>query len=218
MGVFDLEWLRKKQGVKVIAQQFTGPLNLSAGLANQLGAAAVNALRASVVPKNEVKFDACLNQTFRFASEITSHPVETGLDISDHIHRSPRSLALEGVITSTPLKILGGLTFDLAEPSVSFDRPGDDRAIEIFEKLLSMWEKRQLVTVVTSFQALQDMAIEEIVVDREKMTSRSIEFGISLTQVTVADEQFTDMLVDLDSKLLGAGGTQDLGTQSTGEL
>ena len=50
-----------------------------------------------------IPIDAVTSETFEFSSDITSHPVETDTDISDHIVLKPRTLSLEGVVSETPL-------------------------------------------------------------------------------------------------------------------
>lgn len=50
-----------------------------------------------------IPIDAITSESFDFTSDITSHPVETDTDISDHVILKPRTLSLEGVVSETPL-------------------------------------------------------------------------------------------------------------------
>lgn len=49
--------------------------------------------------------DATLSEQFDAPIEITKHPVEKGNDVSDHIILRPESVAIEGVITNTPMDL-----------------------------------------------------------------------------------------------------------------
>ncbi len=46
--------------------------------------------------------DVSISETHSLESEITQHPVEVGIDITDNIRNKPRPLRIDGVVTDTP--------------------------------------------------------------------------------------------------------------------
>jgi len=46
--------------------------------------------------------DATLSESFDAPMEVTQHPVENGIDISDHIILKPQKVIIDGIITETP--------------------------------------------------------------------------------------------------------------------
>ncbi len=61
-----------------------------------------------------IEFDVVTVEHPTFASEITTHPVEEGVDVADHVRQQLTRVAIEGVITNTPINTttlgLTGLT------------------------------------------------------------------------------------------------------------
>ncbi len=53
-----------------------------------------------------VLLDASINEQHVASAQITSHQVETGADVSDHIRPMPRRLTVEMMITDTPIRSL----------------------------------------------------------------------------------------------------------------
>ena len=48
-------------------------------------------------------FDAEVREEYVLGSDVTTHPVELGANISDHVRPRLKELIVEGVITNTPL-------------------------------------------------------------------------------------------------------------------
>ncbi len=69
-----------------------------------------NILRATVDGKGVyIPIDCITDESFDIPAEITSHPVENNIDVSDHIILRPKKLKLEGVISASPLDLSASL-------------------------------------------------------------------------------------------------------------
>jgi hypothetical protein len=55
-------------------------------------------------PTDIVYFDLTLSEVYEETSEITSHPVETGVNVVDHVRPNPLTVSLQGYVTNTPLE------------------------------------------------------------------------------------------------------------------
>jgi hypothetical protein len=53
----------------------------------------------------EIEFDAVLRLTPNTSSTATSHPVQKGAPISDHVRPEPLRLSVEAMVTNTPIKV-----------------------------------------------------------------------------------------------------------------
>jgi hypothetical protein len=57
---------------------------------------------------SELVVDAFFSETHGLSSESTKHPIEAGGDFMDHIGNQQVSLQLEGIISNTPMSLMGG--------------------------------------------------------------------------------------------------------------
>ena len=57
----------------------------------------------------KLELDATIRESHNFKNDVTDYPVEDGFDISDHVVQAPERIVIEGFISNTPPKILGGL-------------------------------------------------------------------------------------------------------------
>lgn len=50
-----------------------------------------------------IELDAVISEAHESGADVTEHPVEAGVAITDHVRRKLRTLEIQGVVTSTPL-------------------------------------------------------------------------------------------------------------------
>jgi len=62
-----------------------------------------------------IVLDALIKEDYSADAEPTTHPVEDGADITDHVILRPRTLSIEGVVTETPL---GGFVDSLVNAGI----------------------------------------------------------------------------------------------------
>jgi hypothetical protein len=60
--------------------------------------------------------DVSLREQHNLAAEVTRHPVEDGVDITDHVREQPEQLQIEGLVTNQPIELprshMSGVTAD----------------------------------------------------------------------------------------------------------
>jgi len=54
-----------------------------------------------------LKLDASLKESHNRTARVTENEIEDGSVISDHVKLDPKTLTMEGVISDTPISILG---------------------------------------------------------------------------------------------------------------
>ena len=85
-----------------------------------------------------IKFDLILDETHNLSNQVSSHSVEDGSVISDHIKNNLMNGTLTGVVTNFTIGRVTALS--------SFFT---NRVHEAFGNLEKLWKERTLVTIIT---------------------------------------------------------------------
>jgi len=144
-------------------------------------------------PKSKVRvglvnFDATIRESHRKANEVTSHPVEAGVEISDHIRPQPEEIEINGVVSNTPIQFLPSEAKSPLEGTVA---RAANRAEVAYKELQRVMDDGELVTVVTKLRAYGNMAITSFAVDREAATGNVLNATLALRQVVTVESQVT---------------------------
>jgi hypothetical protein len=152
-----------------------------------------------------ITFDLILSEDHSFGNAISSHDIEDGSTISDHIENELVSGSLSGLISNFSLKV-EGLT--------------SNRAQDAFDEIRRLWRSREPVTIVTVLSVYEDYAIRDISVARSEATGEAIALNISFREIRrvslrrvnlEVDITVTDMNDDLSRQ---AAPQSDLGRQT----
>lgn len=155
-----------------------------------------------------VELDASISETHTKRVEATTHPVERGAKITDHLRPEPSEIVIEGLVSNTPVgrgaavravEFAGtGNMFMSAGVEASFATPG--YAEEAFAKLRDIAERGELVTVVTSLTTYTDMAIVSLDVPRDRSTGDAIRFSCTLRQIVLVENKVTAVRPQTDPR------------------
>lgn len=121
--------------------------------------------------------DATITQSHELASDVTRHPVEEGASVADNIQPAPRTLSLQGIVAYAP--ILGPLEV-IAALTIGPDR---ERPSKAWEQLKRAHEKRELVTVETTLETYENMAIKRLTVPKEARNGNDLAFTMDLEEI-----------------------------------
>lgn len=127
-------------------------------------------------------FDAVPRETHRGQSQLTDHPVEDGVVVSDHTIDQPDELELTAIVSNRPILLFARAR---AEPSV----PGGDpqtRAEDAYAEIVRLRKTASLVDVSTRLRDYAAMQIVSETVTRDKDTSEIIEISIRIREFRVA--------------------------------
>jgi hypothetical protein len=149
----------------------------------------------------DVVIDATLSEVVTLSSTITEHPIETKESISDHIFKNPLKIKIEGYITDSPLKVMGLLELPLQSNSVDklinnvksflpFNMAAKPSQ-QAYQLLKQLHADRQLMSVVTGFEAFGNMAIEKLEFKSDTDTGERLEFSAELVQINFASVKKT---------------------------
>jgi len=129
-----------------------------------------------------ITFDAAITENHSSNTEVTDHPVESGVDITDHLKRLPDELSLVGVVTDDPLVV------DRSVNATPANTGGDSnqRAVSAYAFLRLSKDRGKLVRVFTRLRDYRNMAITSLNVTRDAGSSRSISAEIELREILIA--------------------------------
>lgn len=153
-----------------------------------------------------VTVDASVEELHEKSSEVTEHPVEVGVDTSDHIRSKPDHLRITGIITNHPIVFLGSL---LAPSPVNTDNISVvDRAQRADEEFRRIMNAGELVNVSTTLREYKNMAITGYSVTRTSQKGASLHFVMEVRELVLVTTERVDVPVPVNA---ANGPTSELG-------
>jgi len=125
----------------------------------------------------ELQADLTITESHQRRAEVTSHPVESGATISDHIILPPETVQLDGFVTDA--------TITEAETASL------GRTQEIFDSLEQLWNETDVVTVVTGYKTYENMVIVDLSLPRDRPSS--MRFSMTLQKLTVVETEMAQI-------------------------
>lgn len=148
-----------------------------------------------------LELDATLTETHSAENEVTEHPVETGVNIADHIRPKPKTLTLRGIISNAPI------TRAQRDNAATLAAQGSlGRAESAYTQLLALADGGTTVQVATSLKVYEAMAIKSLSIPRDIKTGDVVDFTATFTEVRVVSSKVVDV-----TNLLRAKKAAELG-------
>lgn len=132
--------------------------------------------------------DAAISEEDSLNSEVTSNPVEEGIDTTDNVRLLPDVLALECAVSNTPTTAVQTARGSSALTNATSSLPSD----EAYEKLKAMRRaKKRVEIVVSDGRRYVDMVCTKIGVPRSIATLGGLRFRVSFQQIEVVKNERT---------------------------
>jgi hypothetical protein len=144
----------------------------------------------------ELFIDASYVEIIDFSSDITSHPVETGSSISDHVYLNPIKIKFEGAILDSSTDIISTIqnTASLFSGNILDNIYGKSRKqLAAYEFLKDTYYNKTPVTIVSYYDTFENMVIENMTFPRNGETGDQLYFEITLKQITLTDVAFVSL-------------------------
>ena len=121
-------------------------------------------------------FDAILSVSTEHNANITSHPVQNGANISDHMYMEPVQITMEiGMSDAMASMVRGQWT------------GGNTKSVSAYRKLCELQEARIPFTVLTRLNQYQNMVIRSISVNDDAGTLYGLRASVSMQQILLAN-------------------------------
>lgn len=139
-------------------------------------------------------FDLLVNESHTLEFKISDHAVENGVTISDHVQPRLRSVDITGIFTCHSInknfyvdngKVKESDSVELVDVKKS-SKSITNTAIERFEQLQKLAQKRAKVRLVTYLEVYDEMIIERISASRGADDGEAIKFTCTLRQIKTA--------------------------------
>ncbi len=124
------------------------------------------------------ELDVAVEEMHTLEADVTEHPVEKGADVTDHIRSRPISVQVVGIVSDTPIG-------DLATRRGLFSLPSNDALAH----LLAIRDARLPVTIETSLQRWERMALKSLSMPRDAENGDALQFTALFVQVEIVTNQ-----------------------------
>lgn len=125
--------------------------------------------------------DAVLSESASSKATLTKNPVEKGADTTDHIRLEPMSFSAAGIVSDTPVKILGNLIN-------IFRNSGYRISQQTWDKLLILQAKREPFTLVQGLKSYDNIVIEELSYTQDVNTNNVLIFNCKMSEIVLVGQ------------------------------
>ena len=129
-----------------------------------------------------IEFDATMTEGHVGNSEVTDHPVESGVDFTDHIRRMPSEVTLTAIVTDDPLVVNRSTDAEAANTGGDPNR----RARSAYDWLVETKDSNRLLRIFTTLRNYRNMVITSLSVTRDAEGSNIIRADIALREILIA--------------------------------
>lgn len=160
--------------------------------------------------------DTAETEQHDLSSTITDHPVEEGVDITDHQRPNPDTVTLNCIVSNTPLSNIQKARAEalgLASPTKQEEakRGFTGVAEQAYAQLKQIRDQGLLVTVTTGLRRYESMALEHLTVPRDSKTYDAIKFTATFKFIRVVQNKLTRVV---NSKAPNAQRKKSAGSQT----
>ena len=120
-----------------------------------------------------IEFDAVIESTELYSSSVPDYPVDSGYSVSDNMALDPTELDMTLYVTATPVTCLHS------------HGTGEERLRLIRDELISLYETRQMFSIITPEDVFDNMVISSMEIGRTPDNGYAMEIPITFRQVTV---------------------------------
>lgn len=140
-----------------------------------------------------IEFDANLSEGHSWANDITTNPVERGVDVTDHIREIPDQVTLVGFVTNTP--------FLDNEDGNTITNDDEDRVQAIVGRMRQIRAERSTVLIFTKYVLYEDMGIKSVDFTRDASNTNAVIFTVQFQNIKFAETQTVDVPAGISKKV-----------------
>lgn len=143
--------------------------------------------------------DAVVTESHDYENEVTSFPVESGVDISDHVRRKPVKVTMEGLVSDSPIGAVARHT------TRQTGLPSDTSKA----KLEKIRDSGDTVTIITSLGVFKNMLMSSLSFPRDGDSGHQNKFKAEFIQLQIV----TNNRILVRTATPGGQGNQPLGAK-----
>lgn len=175
---------------------------------------------SKLVMINNYVIDVAIREEHTFESEVTNYPTESGANYSDNIRQKPVTVSMDGIVSNSPIGAVVQERGKSAGPGPAANALGalgatilplytsEITTAEAYGVLKAVWAAREPVTIRTTLDTFERMALTSLSIPRSKDTGDALHFTASFQQIQVV----TNARVRVRTST-GGGGKRSRGPQ-----
>lgn len=144
-----------------------------------------------------IVFDAVTDTGIRRQADITSYPVESGAEVSDHVQIKNNTFKLSGIITETPVRLEKDLLY-----SAGVNGTRISQAIQYLDEI---FDSRQPITLVTEHKVYEDVILSGISYDYR--SEFAMQFDLEFEQIRLVSTATVNVIATKTQGNKSIGGT-----------
>lgn len=160
----------------------------------------------------EITLDASVREVHELNGIVTEHPVEEGIDVTDHYRVEPRTLIIEGKISNTPLST--GFPLETAISAIGAIINQDEQpSTNAFKEFERYFDDSVIISIKTSLKNYESVVLTSLSVDRSNKNADSLDFSATAREIKIVKTRLAAAL-EL-AKKAAAQKTASKGKQAT---
>jgi hypothetical protein len=194
-------------------------IKLIAKLSNLVGATK-KLLFNTKTQMGDLVIDATHSVNINYSNSITTHPIESGAFVSDHIYINPLEVSMDCSITDSSSNIIsavrdiaGLLNGNILNNLANKFKGKGVKQIDAYQYLKDLVGSKSTITIVDKLDVFRDMAVLSISVPRTSETGDRLYFSITLRQIKYATVAYATGL----NRSYNINGRTSLGKQNSKE-
>lgn len=135
---------------------------------------------------NHLPFNLFISEDHELNFRVSEHPLQDGSTVTDHVHREPYKVTVEGMFTNHPLKKFeetNEVKFKDEYATSEVKSTLSNTALANFEKVKELAKKREPVRLVCSLEVYPKMIVTSIKSTRDSKSGSSIRFTMTLQEI-----------------------------------
>ncbi len=142
------------------------------------------------IGNDAIQLDCGIRELHELEGSISSHPVETGVDIVDNYRVQPRRVEIEGVITDQP--IISGIPFGTTINAVGSLISGDTRpSLTAWAAFKTFFAEGVVVDITTSLDTYVSMGLSNLIVTRDALNFHWLRFTCNAEEIRFVSTETT---------------------------
>ncbi len=142
-------------------------------------------------------FDSTPSTGIRRQADVTSYPVESGANVSDHVQIRNNTFKLSGMITETPIRAVRDLLY-----SAGVNGTRISQAITYLDQI---FEARQPIILITEHKVYENVILTGISYDYK--SEHAMQFDLEFEQVRLVSYAETNVIATKTQGNKNVGGT-----------
>lgn len=145
-----------------------------------------------------VTVDVTMSLEYEFGFEVSTNPVEEGIDITDHKRQKPIMIRLSGIVSDSPNDIFDVLAGNTG-PTLSAIGIGDatTRSQDAYKRLIQIAGRAEPILLITQHDTFRNMTVTSFVVKKDD-AGRYLGFSAQLQEVRFAQPEFGTFVPEVE--------------------